>query len=65
MLREHRATSAATLHVIAGRMVVRAADRSLELGPGDVVIMEPGLTHAVEAVADTALLLTLVETGSR
>lgn len=64
VLREHRAPSAATLHVIAGRMVVRAADRSLELGPGDLIIMEPGLTHAGEALADTAFLLTLVEAGS-
>ena len=65
VLREHRAPTAATLHVIAGRIVVRGADRSLELGPGNVIIMEPGLTHAGEALADTAFLLTLVEADSR
>ena len=62
-LREHRAPAAATLHVISGRMVVRVGDRSLDLGPGEVVTMEPGLTHAGEARADTAFLLTLVEGG--
>jgi quercetin dioxygenase-like cupin family protein len=61
VLREHRAPTAVTLHVISGRMVVRVGDRSLELGPGEVVTMEPGLTHAGEARADTAFLLTLVE----
>jgi quercetin dioxygenase-like cupin family protein len=63
VLREHRAPTAATLHVLSGRMVVRVGDRSLELGPGEIVTMEPGLAHAGEAHADTAFLLTLVEGG--
>jgi quercetin dioxygenase-like cupin family protein len=65
VLREHRAPSAATVHVISGRMVLRVGDQSLELGPGEVVTMEPGLTHAGEARADSAFLLTLVETTGR
>ena len=60
-LREHRAPGAATLQVISGGMALRVGDQSLELGPGDVVAMEPGLRHAGEARADTAFLLTLVE----
>ncbi|HVR71653.1 MAG TPA: cupin domain-containing protein [Vicinamibacteria bacterium] len=63
MLSEHRAPTAATLPVISGRMVVRVGDRSLELGPGDVVTMEARLAHAAEARADTVFLLTLVEDG--
>lgn len=63
VLREHRAPSAATLHLISGRMVLGVGDRSFDLGPGEVVTMEPGLTHAGEASADSAFLLTLVETG--
>lgn len=47
--------------MISGRMILRVGDRSLDLGPGEVVTMEPGLTHAGEAKADTAFLLTLVE----
>jgi quercetin dioxygenase-like cupin family protein len=65
LLREHHAPAAATLHVICGRMVLRVGDRSLELGPGDVVTMEPGLRHAGEARADTGFLLTLLETSRR
>ncbi len=63
VLSEHRAPAAATLHVISGRMVVRVGDRSLELGPGEVVTMEARLAHAAEARADTVFLLTLVEDG--
>jgi len=65
VLRKHRAPTAVTLLVISGEMVVRVGDRSLELGPGEVVTMEPSLTQAGEARADTAFRLTLVEDGSR
>jgi hypothetical protein len=34
-------------------------------GPGEVVTMEPGLAHASEAGADSAFLLTLVETSRK
>ena len=44
-------------------MVLRVGDRSLDLEPGEIVTMEPGLTHAGEAAVDTAFLLTLVETS--
>jgi len=36
-----------------------------ELGSGEVVTMEPGLTHAGEAREDTAFLLTLAEDVSK
>lgn len=65
VLREHRAPTAASLYVVSGQMVLRLGERALELGPGDVVTMEPGLAHAGEARADTAFLLTLVEDGTR
>ena len=64
VLRDHRAPAAATVHVLSGRMRLRARDRSLELVSGDVVAMEAGLTHAAEAQEDTAFLLTIVEGGS-
>ena len=50
--------------MISGRLMVRVGDRSLELGPGEIVTMEPRLTHAAEARVDTAVLLTLAEAGS-
>ena len=63
VLLEHHASTAATLHVISDWLVVRVGDWSLELGPGEVVTMEPGLRHAGEARADTVFLLTLVAVG--
>ena len=63
VLREHRAPTAVSLHVVSGRMTVRVGDRSLALGPGEVLIMEPRLTHAVEAHSDVTVLLTLAADG--
>lgn len=63
MLREHRAPTAATLHVLSGRMAMRLGERQIELGPGDLVTMEAELVHAGQALSDTAFLLTLVEAG--
>jgi quercetin dioxygenase-like cupin family protein len=60
-LQEHRAPAAATVHVLSGRLALRAAGEPLELGPGDVVVMEAGLAHAAEALADSVFLLTLAE----
>jgi quercetin dioxygenase-like cupin family protein len=65
VLHEHVAPNAAAVHVIAGRMALRVGDRTLQLGPGDVVTMERGLAHAGEALTDTAFLLTLAEDGLR
>jgi quercetin dioxygenase-like cupin family protein len=59
VLREHRAPSPATVHVLSGRMDFRLGERSIDLGPGDVIAMEAGLPHAAEAREDTTFLLTL------
>ena len=63
VLHEHRAPTAATLHVLSGRLALRLDERQLELGSGDLVTMEAGLPHAGQALSDTAFLLTLVEGG--
>jgi quercetin dioxygenase-like cupin family protein len=61
VLAEHRAPHAVSLHVISGRISVRVGDRSLELGAGEVVTMEPRLTHTVQARSEATILLTLAE----
>jgi quercetin dioxygenase-like cupin family protein len=63
VLAEHRARNAVSLHVISGRISVRVGDRSFELGAGEVVTMEPRVTHMVEARSEAAILLTLAEDG--
>jgi D-lyxose ketol-isomerase len=38
---------------------VEAAGRRLELEPGEVLVLEPGLEHALAALRESAILLTL------
>jgi quercetin dioxygenase-like cupin family protein len=64
VLHEHRAPTAVTLHVISGLLALRVGDESVALGPGEVVTMQPDVTHAGEARAETAFLLTLAEDRS-
>ena len=55
---EHDAPPAATLYVIKGRVTLRAADREWPVYPGQLIPIPPQ-RHAVEAHADSALLLTV------
>ncbi len=59
-LHEHQAAGALTLQVIRGRLAFRAAGQALELGPGEVIVLGAAVEHEVEALAESAFLLTLV-----
>lgn len=55
---EHNAPSEATLHVLAGRVRLRAAEESWEGRSGDLIIIPP-TRHDVEALEDAVVLLTV------
>ncbi len=60
-LKQHRAEGAVTIHCVDGRMQVGAAGRSLELQPGDLIALDRGVEHSVEALSDCAFLLTIAQ----
>lgn len=43
------------LHVVSGRLLVRAGDERRECGPGDVVAVPAGVWHGFRALAETVL----------
>ena len=55
---EHDSPPAATLYVIRGQVTLRAGERSWPVQPGELVPIPPQ-RHAVEAHADSAVLLTV------
>lgn len=57
-LAEHKAPPAATLHVITGQVRLRTADHEWLLATGDLVRI-PAQRHALDAITDTAVLLTV------
>jgi quercetin dioxygenase-like cupin family protein len=63
---EHVAQATASIQVVSGRVRIRLPrlarqhdDRFEELSPGRLLAMEAGIAHSVEALEDSALLVTL------
>jgi quercetin dioxygenase-like cupin family protein len=63
-LAEHAAPGAATVQVLSGRVRARVGDESLNLPAGSLIAFDAGVRHAVEAVDDAILLLTIAEASS-
>ncbi|MET4780913.1 cupin domain-containing protein [Glaciihabitans sp. UYNi722] len=59
-LSEHQNPGEATVQVIVGRVLLRSGDVSWNGSPGDLLTIPPGL-HSLDAVEDSAFLLTVVK----
>ncbi len=60
VLKEHRAPRALLLQALDGHLRLTAAGETVDLRPGGLVHHPPSMPHAVEAVADSRLSLTLL-----
>lgn len=60
-LDEHDNPGEATLHVLHGRVRLTAGELAWEGSPGDLLVV-PAARHALEALADSAVLLTVATT---
>jgi quercetin dioxygenase-like cupin family protein len=58
-LPEHEMASAATLQCLSGRMKLLALGREIELGEGEIVTLDHDVPHALEAMTESAFLLTI------
>jgi quercetin dioxygenase-like cupin family protein len=58
-LPEPRAAGPLTLHVLTGSMTFRAGDRAETLASGELIVLESAIPHEVEALEESACLLTL------
>jgi quercetin dioxygenase-like cupin family protein len=61
-LEEHGSPGEATVHVLHGRVRLRAGDLSWEGSPGDLLVV-PDARHALDALEDSAVLLTVAVRG--
>ena len=56
---EHQAAGSLTFHVLSGSVTFRAGARVESLGSGELVVLESTVAHEVEALEESACLLTL------
>lgn len=56
---EHRAKDTASVHTLRGHVRLRLPDRVADLPAGHLLVLERAVPHDVEAVAESAFLLTL------
>jgi quercetin dioxygenase-like cupin family protein len=59
-LSEHRASRAAIIQVLTGRLEFTANGEQLDAGPMFFLHMEPGTPHSLVAREPTVMLLTLI-----
>lgn len=57
---EHKVDGELTIQCIEGRLNIRAHARTITLGPGELLFLDGGVPHAIDAVEDSSALLTLV-----
>lgn len=61
-LQEHRASGPISIQAIQGACRLHLPSGDVELAAGELLSLEPGIPHDVEALEDTAFLLTLGRT---
>ena len=59
----HQTEGRISIHVVAGRVQVRAQGRTFDLPTGGLLTLDQGLTHDVEALEESAFLLTIAWPG--
>ncbi len=57
---EHKIDGELTMLCIEGRLAVHALGRRIELGAGELLFLDGGVPHAVEALENSSALLSLV-----
>ena len=62
-LDEHANPGEATVHVLQGRVRLKAGDNAWNGSPGDLLIV-PDLPHSLEAIDDSVVLLTVAKTNA-
>jgi quercetin dioxygenase-like cupin family protein len=56
---EHRTEGRISIQLLRGHMLVRAEGRTFDLAVGSLLALDQGLPHDVEALDDSAFLLTI------
>lgn len=56
---DHKTDARICLHILRGDIRFRSANGTLDLRPGQLLTLAPGIVHSVDAVEESVFLLTL------
>lgn len=62
---DHRTDGSLTIHALDGRVIVTLLESSFDMSSGQLLAIEPGISHALVAIEDSAVLLTIAWPGRR
>jgi len=62
---EHKTEGRISVHVLSGHIHLRAAGRTFSLRTGSLLALDHGIPHDVEALEESAFLLTIAWPGTR
>lgn len=57
---EHKAPGEMTVHCLEGRIVFSSAENAQELVAGELLFLSAGEPHAVDAIEDSSVLVTIL-----
>jgi quercetin dioxygenase-like cupin family protein len=63
-MEEHQAAGRISVQTLAGHLRLQIAGTSVDLPEGRLASLEPAMPHAVEAVEESAFLLTMAWQGA-
>ncbi len=58
-MKEHHADARISVHTLQGRIRIHLPDQLVELGAGELICLEAGIHHDVEALEESAFLITI------
>ena len=58
-MNEHRAEGRVSIHALLGRICVHLPDKKVNLAVGQLLVLDCGMVHNVEALEESAFLLTI------
>ena len=62
-LAEHKTDGRVSIHVLSGHLQVKASGRTFNLHAGNLVALDRGIAHDVEALEESAFLITIAWPG--
>lgn len=56
---EHQAPGTVSIHVLSGQLRLKLPSRSVDVGGGELLVLEAGMPHEVTAQSEAVFMLTL------